>query len=848
MFIKAIKTDIKKKLLIEAHITTAAILILAIFFVYHFIFTYEIMDSFRNRLISLAQTGALMINADEHDQLKTVKDEESVPYNKIKTLLQVIKKANPDIRYIYTMRKTADPNIWEFVVDAEQNSKYLSHIGDTYDVSQLDDMKKSYEAPTADRSFITDKWGTLISGYAPIKNNEGIVVGIVGVDLDVKVVQTHRNEFLIVTIFIFIISFGLASFSAIFRSNRILKPINQIREAVAQVRKGNFEYTLDINTGDQFEEIANAVRETADHLLHYQKELEDNLDISFKNEIILHRRLELERFVSNLSKTFIEGSKIEEQINEALIILGEFAKADRCYLFLLNRDGTTMCNEWCAKDIETQKQQLENLHLTLFPRWIKKLFDDEIICIKNVREIADSALTEKQILEARGVNSVLVLPLRIKGQLAGFVEFDYVKSFLDTNDNSALLSIGLEILSTALEKSLVEKALVQEKKMFSATFNQAAVGIVHASRDGRFLRVNQKFCEIIGYSQQEVLELTFHDITDPDDLEDDLIQLKRLSEGLIDYFSIEKRYLKKNNSLIWVELTVSLVRDMDGAIDYFIGVIEDISLRKFDEERIVHQNRRMKSELELAGKVQQELLPHSFPNTGKLKFSWEFIPSIYVAGDMFNVFQLDDENVGIYILDVKGHGISAALKAINIAYMLKPSSTPKSCIDGKKIGNRIYPPSQTLRYLNERFSLDSSKNFFTIFYGILNTHTLKLTYSIAGHNPPIIIPDNKNIALMERGGPAIGLLSNVNYSDIILELNPGDKVLMYTDGIFEAEDEKCNRFGINDLMELVDNYRNKSVNELTKLTIGEINKNLGNTQNHDDMTIFAFEINKNVLQ
>ena len=111
---------------------------------------------------------------------------------------------------------------------------------------------------------------------------------------------------------------------------------------------------------------------------------------------------------------------------------------------------------------------------------------------------------------------------------------------------------------------------------FRATFEQAAVGIAHLATDGAFLRVNDRLCAITGYSRAELLALAFQDITHPDDLASDLAQMAALVRDEIATYSLRKRYVRKNGRPIWVNLTVSLVRDAASAPDYFIGVIEDI--------------------------------------------------------------------------------------------------------------------------------------------------------------------------------------------------------------------------------------------------------------------------------
>lgn len=130
----------------------------------------------------------------------------------------------------------------------------------------------------------------------------------------------------------------------------------------------------------------------------------------------------------------------------------------------------------------------------------------------------------------------------------------------------------------------------QSDERFRTTFERAAVGIAQVATDGRWLRVNQKLCDIVGYSPDELITRSFQDITHPKDLDSDLEQMRALLAGEIEQYSMEKRYLRKDGSPIWINLTGTLVRDEAGAPDYFIAVVEDIARRKAAEAEILRLN------------------------------------------------------------------------------------------------------------------------------------------------------------------------------------------------------------------------------------------------------------------
>jgi nitrogen fixation negative regulator NifL len=150
-------------------------------------------------------------------------------------------------------------------------------------------------------------------------------------------------------------------------------------------------------------------------------------------------------------------------------------------------------------------------------------------------------------------------------------------------DDSRRITHFVSIQQDITERKKAEEALRISEERFRATFEQAAVGIAHIAPDGRWLRVNRKLCEIVGYSHDELLDTTFQAITHPDDLDADAEAVRRLLTGEGVTHQMEKRYIRPDKSITWINLTVALVRRSDGDPDYFISVVEDISARKRTE-------------------------------------------------------------------------------------------------------------------------------------------------------------------------------------------------------------------------------------------------------------------------
>ena len=181
---------------------------------------------------------------------------------------------------------------------------------------------------------------------------------------------------------------------------------------------------------------------------------------------------------------------------------------------------------------------------------------------------------------------------------------------------------GGELLARAgrllADKRRTDQTLQASNRRFEATFEQAAVGIAHVAPDGRWLRVNRKLCDIVGYTPAELLGRRFQDITHPDDLATDMTLVGQLIGGVASSYNVEKRYIRKDGQVIWISLTVALVRDGAGVPEYFISVVEDISRRraveialaqsKQDLEASVAEARLLAHRAEAANQAKSEFL------------------------------------------------------------------------------------------------------------------------------------------------------------------------------------------------------------------------------------------------
>jgi sigma-B regulation protein RsbU (phosphoserine phosphatase) len=271
------------------------------------------------------------------------------------------------------------------------------------------------------------------------------------------------------------------------------------------------------------------------------------------------------------------------------------------------------------------------------------------------------------------------------------------------------------------------------------------------------------------------------------------------------------------------------------------------------EQNLAHRNRdlnianeRMRRDLEAAADIQRSLLPSQTPDVPGFNFSWKFKPCEVLAGDFLNIFPLDDRHVGLYILDVSGHGVPAALLSVTLSRLLSPNPY-QSILIKKKHGSKHYnpvSPSDVARQLNDHFQLDRSiGQFFTLLYGILNTETGEFRFVSAGHPGLAHLPKKGDAVILTHAGYPIGFTGSGEgeYEENLIRLNKGDRLYIYSDGITEAKNPDNELYWEERLIEnLVETLR-IDLGESLNVLLDSLENWRGMDEYEDDITIIALE-------
>ena len=269
-----------------------------------------------------------------------------------------------------------------------------------------------------------------------------------------------------------------------------------------------------------------------------------------------------------------------------------------------------------------------------------------------------------------------------------------------------------------------------------------------------------------------------------------------------------------------------------------------LSLKKAqDALKIAHD--RMKRDLEAAAQVQQALLPHDVPEMDSFEVAWKYCPCDELAGDFLNIFRIDENTIGMYIVDVSGHGVPAAFFAFTVSRILSPLSGSDSIILNAESTASAASPIAVLTKLNKLFPFETNNNrYCTLLYGILDNHSGLLRLASAGHPAPIVVYSENQAEEIEVTGNPIGLLENPEFNEITIRLNPGDRLYLYSDGLFEVFNSSGEIFGLERLQKSARENFSQSLDESVNGIIESVVHWHGSEHFNDDVSIVGLERRK----
>ena len=304
----------------------------------------------------------------------------------------------------------------------------------------------------------------------------------------------------------------------------------------------------------------------------------------------------------------------------------------------------------------------------------------------------------------------------------------------------------------------------------------------------------------------------------------------------------------------WASLKDSVINNQLLQDLVFKYAAAEKKLKQLNQE-LLEKQKRLNEDLAAAAEIQKSLLPLSIDAVENLKVAWKFEPCEHMGGDIFNLFQLDEDHWAVYMLDVSGHGVQAAMVTVSVSQFLQPNSGHLfSRKSGKSSATRVLKtPAEVLAALNGEFPFERFNNFFTITYMIINTRTGDLIYSNAGHPHSIVLRKDGKMELLQCGGPAIGigdlplLSGNENrYAEGRPHLAPGDKLFIYTDGIVDYQNPEGEFYGTDRFYQTLAALQGESVQGIVEKAVRSLMDFGNNAEPLDDITLLGLEFKKAV--
>jgi sigma-B regulation protein RsbU (phosphoserine phosphatase) len=413
----------------------------------------------------------------------------------------------------------------------------------------------------------------------------------------------------------------------------------------------------------------------------------------------------------------------------------------------------------------------------------------------------------------------------------------------------------------AVERQQENVALIEEKDNYCGIFDHLVEGIFRTTPEGHYLLANVALARIYGYDSPAELMASIRDIARKLYVEpgrrDEFVRQMQEHDTLSGF---ESKIYRKDETIIWISENCRAVRDAAGRLLYYEGTVEDITERKRAEEQIRRatgelsrsreelraKNLIMEENLRMAREIQAAMLPQQYPvfpkNVPTEQSAFQFVhryePAESVSGDFFSVSTLSENEVSVFICDVTGHGVRAALVTAMIralAEELKPLARD---------------PGIFLRKLNSDLcsilKSSGSPMLTTAFYLVADWTTGMMRFANAGHPKPLLIRRSTGrveplVNVTGESQPALGLFDDPPYQTTEVTLTPGDFVMLFTDGLYEVQGMNEELYSQERMMTDVRNLLSHSNQKLFDELLEAIRAFSANHEFDDDVCLVGME-------
>jgi sigma-B regulation protein RsbU (phosphoserine phosphatase) len=271
---------------------------------------------------------------------------------------------------------------------------------------------------------------------------------------------------------------------------------------------------------------------------------------------------------------------------------------------------------------------------------------------------------------------------------------------------------------------------------------------------------------------------------------------------------------------------------------------------KRSRQALAKAHRRMKKDLEAAARIQAAFLPTDpVVEVSGARCAWRYVPCDELAGDTLGIVPLGEHSVGVYVVDVSGHGVPSALLSVSLSRLLSgdPASSVLWTTDVGAAEPRVASPLEVMTELSKRFPYDmQTGQYFTMVYAVIDLENQKLTYASAGHEPMIVVGRNRDPEFGRSTGQPIALVPAIimksTYEEQTIDIDSGDRIYLYSDGIPEAHEPQGEQFGTERLQSAMADLLDQDIDEGLPVILEKVRQWQGRVEFDDDVTIVGVEI------
>jgi PAS domain S-box-containing protein len=398
---------------------------------------------------------------------------------------------------------------------------------------------------------------------------------------------------------------------------------------------------------------------------------------------------------------------------------------------------------------------------------------------------------------------------------------------------SKMVINGVDYFTTFFRDITKRKEAEAQLRTLSEALRSAVDAVAITDPEDIVEWVNPSFSALTGYSFDEIVGKNITILASeghPDEFYAEIT--KTIRAGKVWQGEMIKK--TKHGQVYPEHLSITPIVDEAGEIVNYVSISQDITERKELERQLEIANERMSTELNFARDIQLNMLPlifPAFPNRTEVSVHAALESAREVGGDFYDFYFLDDDHLCFVIGDVAGKGAPGALMMAVSKTLIKSRAADDN------------EPASILTHVNDELSQDNKSSMFvTVFLGIINVKTGELVYTNAGHNPPYIRRRDGSLEKVDAfHGPVIGAMPGLPYDQDSAALQPGDSILLYTDGVTEAFNEQEQLFSEGRLEDFLGIKDLDSAENIVTGTIEEVNQFAGGAEQSDDITLLAVQ-------